>query len=411
MPDASYVNLLIVVAIAFGAPLLIGMAPRVRVPGVVVEIVAGIVVGPAGFGWVDIDEPVRIIAMLGLAFLLFLAGLEIDIARLRGPVLRLAGGGFLVSIALALTVGFGLDAAGLAGAPLLVAIVLASTGLGVVVPVLKDAGEASTPFGQLVIAAASIADFGAIVFLSVLFSRESSGPLAQLAVLGAFVAAAVAITLAVRAASHGATAGAILRLQDTTAQIRVRGAVLMLVGLVAIARGFGLEIILGAFAAGAILGTIDRDERSTHPHFRTKLDGIGYGLFVPVFFVASGLRFDLGALFGSAATVATVPVYLVALLLVRGLPAMLYRREIGSRRAFAAGLLQATSLTFVVAATQIGIELGAVTAATSAALVAAGLASVVVFPLAAVLLLGSDDTIRRRCHPVRRRRRVRRRVR
>lgn len=388
MPGASYVNLLTVVAIAFAAPLVIAITPRLRIPAVVLEIVVGIAVGPAGLGWVDVDEPVRIMAMIGLAFLLFLAGLEIDITQMRGQTLRLASGGFVISIALAVAAAFGLNAFGLTDAPLLIAIALVSTGLGVVVPVLKDAGETSTAFGQLVIAAASVADFGAIVFLSILFSRESSGPLAQLAVLAAFTAAVVVITLAVRAASHGRTiASALLRLQDTTAQIRVRGAFLMLIGLVAVARGFGLEIILGAFAAGAILGAIDRDFCATHPQFRPKLDGIGYGVFVPIFFVTSGLRFDLGALFEDAATIAKVPMFLVALLVARGLPAVLYRREIGSRRAMAAGLLQATSLTFIVAATQIGIELGVVAAATSAALVTAGLLSIVVCPLAAVLIL------------------------
>jgi Kef-type K+ transport system membrane component KefB len=177
-----------------------------------------------------------------------------------------------------------------------------------------------------------------------------------------------------------------LRLQDTTAQIRVRGAVLLLVAFVALADRFGLETILGAFAAGAILNLVDRDAMS-HPRFRTKLEGAGYGVFIPVFFVASGVRFDLDALTRSASTIAMIPIFLAALLAARGLPALLYRRRIGARRTTVAALLQATSLPFIVAATQIGLELGKIDAATSAALVGAGIISVLLFPLGALTLL------------------------
>ena len=135
-----------------------------------------------------------------------------------------------------------------------------------------------------------------------------------------------------------------------------------------------------------------------HPEFRTKLEAVGYGVFIPVFFVTSGLRFDLDALVSSAGTLARVPVFLFALLVVRGLPALLYREDLGSRRALVAGLLQATSLPFIVAATMIGLDLGLVTAANAAAFIAAGLLSVLVFPLLALTLLGRGEE--RRAMPV-----------
>jgi Kef-type K+ transport system membrane component KefB len=178
------------------------------------------------------------------------------------------------------------------------------------------------------------------------------------------------------------------RLQDTTAQIRIRGTFLLLAGCVVLAQVLGLEVILGAFVAGAVLRVIDRDEMLTHPQFRARLDAIGFGVFVPFFFVASGLRFDLAALFADMATLARVPLFLVALLVVRALPAVLYRPLIGGRRAVAAGLLQATSLGFIVVAAQLGIELGVVGAATGSALIAAGLLSVLIFPLGALTVLG-----------------------
>ncbi|HEV2785995.1 MAG TPA: cation:proton antiporter, partial [Solirubrobacteraceae bacterium] len=170
--ELGFVNLLVVAAIALAAPLALGLTPGLRMPAVVAEIVLGIAVGPHGLGWVQIDTPVEVVSLLGLAFLLLLAGLELDVRRLRGLRLRLAAAGFAVSVAIAFVVGYALKLGGLADAPLLIAVALVATSLGVIVPVLKDAGEADRELGQLVIAAASIADFGAIVLLSILFSGE-----------------------------------------------------------------------------------------------------------------------------------------------------------------------------------------------------------------------------------------------
>jgi Kef-type K+ transport system membrane component KefB len=191
----------------------------------------------------------------------------------------------------------------------------------------------------------------------------------------------------------GRLSDVVVRLQDTTAQIRVRGAVLLLVGFAYLASRFGLETILGAFLAGAILGLVDRDATMDHPNFRLKLEGMGFGFLVPVFFISSGVRFDLQALFASASSLSLIPLFLLALLVVRGIPALVYRQGIGSRGAVAAGLLQATSLPFLVTATSIGVSLGAMTVATAAALVATGLLSVLVFPLAALIVLrsGAED--------------------
>src|SRR5437762_1888538 len=191
MPDVSFTNLLIVVAVAVAAPLTIGFFPRLRIPAVVLEIIGGIIIGPSVLGWVHVDLPVAILALFGLAFLLFLAGLEIDVHRLRGRLLRFALVGCLVAV----------------------------TG--------------------------------------------------------------VAMTGAARSMRLGQV---LVRLQDTTAEIRVRFAVLLLVAFTFLAERFGLESILGAFLAGAIVGLVDRDS-SSHPRFRTKLDAIGYGFLVPVFFV------------------------------------------------------------------------------------------------------------------------------
>jgi Kef-type K+ transport system membrane component KefB len=367
----------------------LGSRRACELPAVVLEIVAGIVVGPSVLGLVEIDQTIEVLSLVGLAFILFLSGLEIEFDRLRGRPLRLAAAGWAISFTIAVAVGLGLQAAGVVDSPLLVAIILCATSLGVVVAVLKDAGEVATPFGQLVVAAGSIADFGAIILLSLLFSGEG-GIGSTLLLLGGLVGIALAVLVAVRGAGRSAAVtGDLVRLQDTTAQIRVRGAVLLMIAFVALAEAFGLEAILGAFAAGAILSLVDRDRAMTHPDFRRKLEAIGFGFVIPVFFVASGVRFDLDALLDDPANLAMVPVFLAALVVVRGLPALAYRGLVGGRRSAVAGLLQATSLPFIVAATAIGQELGLLDGAQAAGLIAAGLLSVLLFPTAALGLLSS----------------------
>jgi len=187
----------------------------------------------------------------------------------------------------------------------------------------------------------------------------------------------------------------LVRLQDTTAEIRVRFAVLLLVAFTVLAERFGLESILGAFLAGAVIGLVDRDA-SSHPHFRTKLEAIGYGFLVPVFFVSSGIRLDLTGLVHNPSALARVPVFLLALLLVRAIPALLGLRDTEPRATVAIGLLQATSLPFLVTATQIGLVLHKISPITAAALVCAGLLSVLIFPLIALSLLRRDTPAAKR---------------
>jgi len=393
MSDVHFTSLLIVVAAGVLAPLVLGFFPRIRLPAIVLEIVLGTVIGPSVLGWVKPDLPVSILALVGLAFLLFLSGLEIDVQRLRGAILRVPAIGFAVSFVIAIVVGLGLQAGGFVKSPLFVAIVLVATSLGVIVPVLKDSGNISSNFGQLVIAAGSIADFGAIILLSLFFSGKGSTSTAgTLILLGVFGLVVALVGLAIAGFEHSMSLSRVLRrLQDTTAQIRVRAAFLLLIAFTALAQSVGLETILGAFAAGALLSLIDRDEAMTHPQFRLKLEAVGFGVFIPVFFVTSGVRFDLNALFASASTVARVPLFLLAIYLVRGIPAFVYGRLLGRSRAIIAGILQATSLPFVVAATQIGVQLGVVTRASAAGLVTAGLLSVIISPALGLSLLRREQ--------------------
>jgi Kef-type K+ transport system membrane component KefB len=390
--EISFTSLAIVAAAGFAAPLVLGLVPGLRLPSVVLEIVLGIVIGPSVLGWAKADEPVTIMSLIGLSFLLLIAGLEVDYDRLRGRLLDVTGLGFLLSFGLGLLAGFGLDAFGVVHAPLLVAIMFSATGLGIVIAVLKDAGAVESAFGQLVIAGSSIAEVGTIVLLTLFFSGESNSVGVKLVLFGLFGVLCLVVVQAVLRVEHSMRVmQALVRLQDTTAQIRVRAAFVLLSVFVVLAAKFGLEAILGAFLAGAIIKFVDRDQAMTHPQFRQKLEVVGFGVFIPFFFVSSGVRYDAGALFGSASTLARVPLFLAILLAVRGLPALLYRPLVTREEVAASALLQATSVGLFVVASQIGQDMGLISAANAAALIAAGLLSVILFPLGALSLMRRSE--------------------
>jgi Kef-type K+ transport system membrane component KefB len=318
--------------------------------------------------------------------------MEVKLERLRGRLLLYVGLAFVASMGLALLVSYALVAAGQERSLLFIAIILVATALGILAPLLTDAGESATEFGQIVIAAAMFAEFGSIILLSLFFSREATGTATKVVLLIGFALGALALAFVVlRLGRSTRIASVLLRLQDTTAQLRVRGAFLLLIAFVTLASLLGLETILGTFIAGVIQCFVDQDRFCTHTEFRQKLEAIGFGVFIPVFFVASGIQFDLDALLSSPSALLREPIFLAALLVVRGVPALLYSPLVGTHRSVIAGLLQATSLTFIVAATQIGLVLGVITKATVAALIAAGLLSVLIFPVLAFTLLRRGD--------------------
>ena len=384
--------LFVVCLLGAAAPLVLGFLPRLRLPSAVLEISAGVVVGPSVLGWVEPDEPVLVVGLLGLAVLLFLAGLEIDPGRARRREVELAVGGYALTLVLAALAALVLAALGWVQTPALVAVALSATSLGLVVPVLRDAGQARTALGQTVIVGGSVADVGSIVLLSVLFGAEG-GAASRLVLLCTFAVVVVTLVLGVVAARRSVRTRAVVEaLQDSTAQIRIRLSVVLLVGLTALAARVGLETILGAFLAGLVLSVLDRRPQQ-HPHLRTGLDAIGFGFLVPVFYVASGLQLDVSGLVSGGEALLQVVVLVLALLVVRGAPALLHLSALGARGAMAAGLLQATSLPFLVTAAMVGRELGLVTPTTATALVTSGVVSVAVFPTLAYVLLRSQASV------------------
>lgn len=394
--DGISVELVVVLAVAAGVPLLLGLAQgrrRLVLPGALLEIVAGIVLGPSVTGWVTPDGTVRALALLGLSFLLFLAGSEVDLRRFRGAVGRRVAASLAVSLVAALAVGGVLALAGVRGAPL-IAVALLATSLGLIVPVLADAGALQQPVGRLAVAGASAGEIAAVVVLSVGLAGSDTPLLGRLVLLVLLLAVLAAIAAVVLGAEHSMRITAVIeRLADTSAQLRIRLTVLLVAGLALAAETLGFEAILGAFLAGVLLRVLDPDPEHTHPRYPIKLAGVGYGLLVPVFFVTSGLTLDLRGLAEHPTALALVPVFLVALLAVRGLPALVFRRELGARRTVAVGLLQATSLPFLLAASTIGLEMGVLDPAVAAGLVAAGLVSVLVAPAVALVLISRSERV------------------
>jgi Kef-type K+ transport system membrane component KefB len=392
--DLTFDSLSIVTAAAFTAPLVVDRIKAVRIPGQVVEILLGVIIGPQVLGWAQIDDPVQVVALLGLSFVLFLAGFELDLHQLRGRLLHSAIAGFLCTFLLALAIGFGLDSAGLVQSPLLAAILLSATSLALVTPVLRDGRQLSSRLGQLSMAAASVSEFAAVALLSLLFTKETSSTAVRISLAVAFAGLVVVVALvAARASESQAVIRVFVRLHGGTSQLRVRGALMVMALCVFLAQKVGLEAILGALVAGALVGALDHGALREHHEFRSKLDAIGYGFLVPVFFIWSGMSIDIDAVRAKPSLLALIAVFLAAFMAVHVAAIPIYRRTLEPRAALVVGLLASTSsLPFVVTATAIGEQSGLVSAGTSAALLVAGVLSSLLFPVIALRLVRRDET-------------------
>jgi Kef-type K+ transport system membrane component KefB len=373
-------GLVIVLAVAAAIPLLLGLMPRLPLPGALMEIVAGVVIGPSVLGWASPEPTIDALAVLGLSFLLFLAGFEVDVRRFRGRVGRQVVTALTLSVAIAVTVGTVFTILGMRGG-VLIAIALLATSLGLIVPVLADTGALHRPVGVLAVACALAGEVAAVVALS-LVAGNSDMPLAgRLLLLGLLVGLLIIAGTVILGAEHvGRITALVNRLADTSAQIRIRLTVLLVAGVALIAESLGFEAILGAFLAGVLVRTLDPDPERSHPRYPVKLEAVGFGLLIPVFFITSGMTLDIDGLVESPMALAGVPLLLLALLAVRGLPTFVFRHGLPRAELLALAFLQATSLPFLLTVSQIGIEMGLIERATAAALVAAGIVSVLVLP-------------------------------
>jgi Kef-type K+ transport system membrane component KefB len=376
-------SLLVIVGVAALAGLLVMLlSPRLTIPVVVVELVLGILVGPQVAGLAEVDPTTDFLGNLGLGMLFFFAGYEIDFPRIKGRPMVLAGLGWGLSLALAYGIGGALALAGVVVSYLYSGSAMATTAIGTLIPILSDAGELRTRFGRYLLGAGAAGEFGPILLVTLILS--TTNPLHEALILVLFVALAVFMgVLAVRTAWRGWPL--IERTIETSSQLAVRLAVVLVFGLVALAAELGLDLLLGGFVAGMITRVALRGREVTV--FDSKLTAVGYGLLIPFFFVTSGMNFDLDALTESASGMLKLPLFLALFLVVRGTPALLlYRGVLGLRDRVALGFFCATELPLVVAITTVAIDQGHMRSDTAAGLVGAGIISTLIYPLIALRL-------------------------
>ncbi|MFI6580473.1 cation:proton antiporter [Embleya sp. NPDC050493] len=372
---------LIVLAVAFAAPLVADLlGRRVPVPTVVVELLLGVLVGPSVLDWVHEGDVLTYMANFGLAFLMFLAGFEIDPGRLSGRPLRRATLGWALSLVVGLLLGLLLVWSGSTMSRLVVGLALTTTALGTLLPILRDAGALPTRFGAQVMAIGTLGEFGPIVAVSLLLSGRNAG--ASAVALACFAAVTVVVFAFARRPLPGALDRVVRATLHSSGQLAIRLAVLVLALLVWAADELGLDALLGAFAAGLVIRLLLSDmPAESRETVAGKLDGIGFGLFVPVFFVISGVRFDGRALFSDVGTLALLPLFLALLLVVRGVPTYLLERGSPAGVRLGLALFASAGLPLIVVITGIGVDEGELRAGTAAAMVGAGMVSVLVFPL------------------------------
>ena len=371
----------IVVVAAIAAVTVAFLPKRFAPPVVVLELMLGIVIGPEILDVAHSDDFVNFFADLGLGMLFFFAGYEIDFERIKGKPMKLGALGWALSVAIAYGLGGLLALAGVVVSFLYTGSAMATTAIGTLIPILRDNGELKTRFGTYLLAAGGAGEFGPILLVTLVLS--TTNPFHEAAILLAFVALAIALAVvSVRYAWRGWPA--LERTFESSGQLAVRVTVVLVFGLVLLAGQLGLDILLGGFVAGMITRLALKGHELQV--FESKLTAVGFGFFVPFFFITSGIEFDLAAL-GSAEAIAKLFLFLGLFLVVRGAPAMLlYRGLLSARDRAALAFYSATELPLVVAITTIAIDAGEMRSSTAAGLVGAAMLSTLIFPFVGMAL-------------------------
>ena len=383
MDQRTLASLTAIALCAVLAPVIADLLRRTRVPEVVILLGLGMVIGPQGLNVASVQPVVSGLSELGLAFLMFMAGYEIHLKRIAGRPLLLATTGWLASVVLALGIAATLVSTGEALNTMVLGMALTTTALGTLLPILSDAGVLSTPLGTQVLAVGTLGEFGPIVAVSVLLTSSRHGLAFVLLVVFVLVAVAAA-TVATRAHPPRLIDLAQRHLH-TSSQLPVRISFFLIMVLVLLASDLKLDILMGSFSAGLLFRLmVPRDEERAVDR---KLEGIGFGFLIPIFFVVSGMTFDVRALFSSPTALLRVPVFLVLFLVVRGVPALLlYRRDVDRSDRLALAFFSATALPLVVVITQLGVSTGRMRPVNAAGLVGAAIVSVLIYPVVGLVL-------------------------
>jgi len=371
--------------VAVAAPLLAEIPLGFKVPVVVLEVILGIVIGPHVLGLVQFEGFVVAMFAIGMATTLFMAGMELDFSEIKGRPLSLAVGGWSLSVLFGLSVVGLLHIVPRVHAPLMVTLALCTTGLGVLIPIFRDAGQLGTPFGRLFMAAGTLGEVGPIVAMSLLLSQQYS-TWQEVGFLLAFLAI-VGMAIFIGMGARPPRVLALLsRHMHASTQLPVRISLLMLAALFVLAETFGFESIFGAFAAGLIVGQVTRG-KDGEP-LRDKIYAVAFGWFFPFFFVGTGIKFDVEALGRDLTTILMVPTFVILFLVIRGLPLFLYRHDLAREQRLPFALSSAVpSLSIIVVITEIGVRSKTMNHDVAAALIGAALLSVLLFPTIAGSLL------------------------
>jgi Kef-type K+ transport system membrane component KefB len=372
-------DLVAVALVAALAPLVVAMLPGPRIPQVVIFLLGGVLIGPHVLGLADTSS-IQLLANIGLGFLFLLAGYELDPRLLRQQPGRLAIGGWLMSAAIAVGVTAGLTAAGYIRDYVPVGLALTTTALGTLLPILRDNNMLGGEFGRYVFAAGAVGELFPILIIAVfLGQRGSFVALASVALVGAL---ALTLTFVPRLARSAAVQRIVTEGQEATGQVTLRWSMVLLFALLAVASRFGLDVVLGAVLAGMVLRGWTRHLNMDTESLEHKFDAVGYGLFIPIFFIYSGMSFDLKSI---SEDPLRLLIFFVLLLVVRGLPSLLvYRRTLAPVQRLEMTFITATSLPLLIALAAIGEQDGVMLPSTAASLIGAGVLSVLVFPLIAV---------------------------
>ncbi|MGR8978729.1 MAG: cation:proton antiporter [Gammaproteobacteria bacterium] len=379
-------ELLTIVFVAMLAPFLADLPKVFRLPVVVIEVFLGILIGPHVFHLASPDGMVSVLGELGLTFLLFMVGLEIDLDDIRGKPLTLAVSGWFLSFVLAIVFMFFFTAIGLVQTPpLLAAVALSTTALGILAPILRDRGELNTDFGRYMLAAAAAGEFCPLIVISLLMI-PTHGTYAHTLFIVTFIIVALA---AAHLALNMRSLRIIERLSYTmqsSGQLPVRICLVIQALFVVLAAKFSLNIVIGAFAAGMVVGLAIKGEKGTL--LRHKLDAIGYGFLIPIFFIVAGMKFDVSALWSAPLAPIQIMLLLGLMVLVRGVPVILYKNELAPERRVPFALYSATGLPLIIIISEIGVSSGIMSQDRAAILVSAGMISVLLLPILAVKLHG-----------------------
>ena len=377
MTSSSVTALVLIAAAAVLAPILSELTGRLAIPEIVFQIGLGMLLGPYVFDLAHVDSVVTGLSDLGLACLIFLAGYELDLQRIRGAPLRLAMVGWLLSLAIGLGAAFTLVSTGLARDTLVVGLALTTTALGTLVPMLRDAGVMDSPFGALVSAIGTVGEFLPIVVVALLLTKKE--PLLTSLLLVAFIVVAVITVLLAARAQPPKLVSLLNRHLESSAQLPVRVSLLFIVLLVLLAATLGLDVLLGAFAAGIVVRLFTASGESKA--IRAKLEAIGFGFLIPIFFVVSGIQFDAHVFVEHPLSLWRVPLFLSLMLVARGAPVfLLYRSRLSGSELAPMALFSATGLPLIVVITSIALDAHRMLVVNAASLVAAGMLSVLLFP-------------------------------